>query len=116
MGFNYNITGSASTAIASQAAMDGGDGGWAVLYGNNPVTNNSLTFAIDEDQVADAERSHTTEQVGYIVFGDPSQLVPRLSITESSATKPEGDTGGTAFTFTVTRSGWPLPPSSCKCG
>ena len=26
------------TAISSQAAMDGGDGGWAVLYGSVPVT------------------------------------------------------------------------------
>jgi hypothetical protein len=57
-----------STAILSQAAMDGGDGGWAVLYGTNPVTSDWLYLAIEEDWVWDSERRHTTEQVGYIVF------------------------------------------------
>lgn len=57
-----------STAILSQAAMDGGDGSWAVLYGTNPVTPNWLYLAIEEDWVWDSERNHTTEQVGYIVF------------------------------------------------
>jgi len=27
-------------------------------------------LAVDEDQANDSERSHTTEQVGYIVFDD----------------------------------------------
>ena len=58
-----------SGAIATQAAMDDGDGGWAILYGDNPVTNNSLNLAIEEDWYRDAERRHETEQVGYIVFG-----------------------------------------------
>ncbi len=57
-----------STAILSQAAMDGGDGGWAVLYGPSPVTYSSLKLAIEEDMAWDSERRHTTEQVGYIVF------------------------------------------------
>jgi hypothetical protein len=57
------------TAIATQAAMDGGDGGWAILYGDNPVTRTSLNLAIEEDWYWDSERKHTNEQVGYIVFG-----------------------------------------------
>lgn len=57
-----------STAILSQAAMDGGDGGWAVLYGSNPVTGSSLNLAIEEDMAWDSERKHTSEQAGYIVF------------------------------------------------
>ena len=68
--FTYNLTGlaSASTAIVSQAAMDGGNGGWAVLYGMNPVSENALHLAIDEDWYLDSERFHTTEQVNYMVF------------------------------------------------
>ena len=58
-----------STAIAIQAAMDGGDGGWAILYGDNPVTHTTLNLAIEEDWYWDSERKHTNEQVGYIVFG-----------------------------------------------
>ena len=68
--FSYVLTGlsSASVAIASPAGMDGGNGGWPVLYGSNGITASSLSLAFDEDQAKDAERRHTTEQVAYIVF------------------------------------------------
>ena len=57
-----------SVAVVSSAGMDGGDGGWPVLYGQNPVTPLNLNLAIDEDQLKDTERSHTTEQVSYAIF------------------------------------------------
>ena len=68
--YSYALSGllSASVAIVSSAGMDGGDGGWPVLYGQNPVTASNLNLAIDEDQLKDTERSHTTEQVGYAIF------------------------------------------------
>jgi len=68
--YTYSLAGlsSASVAIVAQAAMDGGNGGWALLYGGSPVSATSLKLAIDEDQAKDSERKHTTEQVGYIVF------------------------------------------------
>ena len=68
--YNYTLSGlsTASVAVISQAAMDGGNGGWAYLYGSSPVSSTTLQLAIDEDQVNDSERNHTTEQVGYIVF------------------------------------------------
>jgi hypothetical protein len=50
--------------VAVQAGMDGGDGGWAVVTDHS----DSVSMAIDEDQVADAERSHTTEYVSYAAF------------------------------------------------
>ena len=56
------------TAVASLAGMDGGNGGWAVLYGDIPLSADRLELAVDEDQLRDNERRHTTEQVGYIVF------------------------------------------------
>ena len=58
--------------MASVAGMDGVDGGWPVLYGPMPVTATMLQLAIDEDQLNDTERMHTTEQVAYLVFGSPS--------------------------------------------
>jgi hypothetical protein len=58
-----------SAAIATQAAMDGGDGGWAILYGDSPVTETTLNLAIEEDWYWDSERKHTHEQVGYLVLG-----------------------------------------------
>lgn len=67
--YTYALSGltSASAAIASQAAMDDTNGGWAILYGVGPVTSTSLRLAIDEDAF-DTERSHSTEQVAYLVF------------------------------------------------
>jgi len=80
-------------AIASQSAMDGGNGGWAILYGDNPLSVDVLSLAIDEDQSGDSERAHTTEQVGYVVFeqsGEPPQLY-----LPSPASQPDPVNGAT---------------------
>jgi hypothetical protein len=54
----------------TRSYMDGGNGGWPILYGSTPVTSSNLMLAFDEDQERDSERSHTTEQVAYIIFGN----------------------------------------------
>jgi len=66
---NYNqaFSNPPPVAIVSQVAMDGNDGGWAVLSGTQ--TSSALSLVIDEDQIAGDERRHTTEQVAYIAFG-----------------------------------------------
>jgi len=69
--YGLNLGFTPSTAIVSQAGMDGDDGGWAVLYGENFVTATGLRLAIEEDWYWDSERSHTTEQVAYMVIGNP---------------------------------------------
>jgi hypothetical protein len=48
--------------------MDGGNGGWAILYGSDPLTASQVSLAIEEDWYRDSERRHSTEQVGYIIF------------------------------------------------
>ena len=65
--YNYTLPRSYSFATATISAMDGGDGGWAVLYGATPVSN-QIQLAIDEDTVGDPDRNHTTEQVAYWVM------------------------------------------------
>ncbi len=67
--YNYPLSGlaSASTAILGQAAMDGRHGSWAVLWPNS-LSATGMGLVVDEDWYLDSERSHTTEQVGYIVF------------------------------------------------
>jgi hypothetical protein len=57
-----------SVRVVTMAAMDGGNGGWAYVYGATGASTTTLYLAIDEDQVGDSERNHTTEQVGYLVF------------------------------------------------
>lgn len=59
-----NVTG----ALLSPGGMDGGDGGWPVLYGSTPINTNALEVAFDEDQLGDSERAHTTEQLGFIAI------------------------------------------------
>ena len=54
--------------IVTMAAMDGGNGGWAYLYGAAPLSAASMDLVIDEDTINDAERNHTPEQVFYLVF------------------------------------------------
>ena len=68
--YSYSLSGlsSASTAVVTMAAMDGGNGGWAILYGDGAVSPTSLKLAVEEDTAKDTERKHTPEQVGYIVF------------------------------------------------
>jgi hypothetical protein len=53
-------------AVLSQAAMDDSDGSWAVLT-LNPTTT-AVGVSVDEDQLADKERTHSTEEVNYAVF------------------------------------------------
>jgi len=68
---SYNFSSAFSStpafAIASQSAMDGNNGGWAYLRGAAALSSSSITLAIDEDQIRDSERAHTTEQVAYFV-------------------------------------------------
>jgi hypothetical protein len=67
---NYSISGltGATAAVIGVAAMDGGNGGWPILYGANPVSATNLALSYDEDQAKDSERAHTTEQVAYLVI------------------------------------------------
>lgn len=72
--YNYSVSGlsSSEAAIVSAAAMDGNDGGWPLLYGASSVSSSNLSVAFDEDQISNSERSHTTEQVAYMVLGTPA--------------------------------------------
>ena len=79
--YSYQITGlpDVSTAIVSLAGMDGVNGGWAYLYGSDPLTTSSLALAVDEDQLRDSERSHSDEQVAYLIFGPAAANAPPLA-------------------------------------
>jgi hypothetical protein len=62
------VTGvAAAQAVLSAAGVDGADGYWPVLYGGAPLGADRLLVAAEEDKMRDAERSHTTEQVGWLV-------------------------------------------------
>ena len=69
--FNTPFAGSPSIALGTVAGMDGFNGGWAQVHGATMATTTSLFLSVDEDQILDAERAHTNEQVGYFVLAGP---------------------------------------------
>lgn len=77
-GASYSLSRHYDLGVATLNAMDGGDGGWAVLYGNDPLKNSNMYLAIDEDELGTAsnepERRHTDEQVAYWVFTEDPGL------------------------------------------
>jgi len=74
--FSYGVSGDFETAVLTQAAEDGGNGGWAVLYGSDPLPANSVRLAIDEETVeGDTSRGHTTEEVYYSAFASNQAAV-----------------------------------------
>jgi uncharacterized repeat protein (TIGR01451 family) len=90
----YAISKTYKHGIAVISAMDGGDGGWAVLLGATPLASSAIRPGIDEDK----DRSHTTEQVAYWVF-DPVDVADLgVTINDGSATY----TPGTSSVYSVT--------------
>ncbi len=69
--FNTPFATAPAVVTVQMAAVDGNNGGWAQVHGATVATTTSLFLSIDEDQVGDTERSHTTEQVAYAAFAGP---------------------------------------------
>ncbi len=82
--FSQSFSTSPAFAVLSQAGMDGGNGGWAYLFGSSPLSASQIAPAIDEDTLRDSERSHISEQVAYVVF--EQQIVYPTTSTASSTT------------------------------
>ena len=57
-----------AVAVTTMAGMDGNNGGWSQTHGTTAASATTLYLSIDEDQIGDTERNHTSEQVGYVVF------------------------------------------------
>ena len=84
--YNYSLAANAEAAVLSSAGMDGANGGWPVLHDSTVFPTNQIGLAIDEDQINDSERSHTTEEVAYVglmaapddpLAADPVVTTPR---------------------------------------
>ena len=102
-GTSYTLSSTYRHGIASQNAMDGGDGGWAVLFGASPLASNQIDVAIDEDTIADGERAHTTEQVAYWTLEPVTVTDLAVTIDDGSATYAPGST--LIYTIVVTNNG-----------
>lgn len=116
--FTYGLSDNFDIGVASQSAENGGQGGWAVLYGSDPLPPNSIVLAIDEEVVAgDKTRGHISENVGYWVFKDnqsvklnSSKSVFMASTSISSYSIPGSDI---LYTIDVANTGSkPVDPNS----
>ena len=75
--YTYSINGlsNANSVVLSSAGMDGRDGAWPILQGPTPISGSTITLAMDEDQLRDGERRHTTEQVAYFAVSAPASTL-----------------------------------------
>jgi hypothetical protein len=63
--FSQSFDSTPSVVLGNQLEMDGGDGGWCIAH---TITQNQAGLMIDEDQVSDNDRSHTTETCSFLAF------------------------------------------------
>jgi predicted Zn-dependent protease len=75
-GYSYALSGFANVegVAVSSAGQDATEGAWAVLATGAPLTTTSLKTWAMEDNIPDSERTHTTDQVCYIVIGTGAAL------------------------------------------
>lgn len=85
--YQYSVSGNFEIGVATMAAENGGNGGWAVLYGNDPLPNNAINLAVEEETVAgDTSRRHIDEELYYGVFRN--NQTANLDVTKSTAVSP----------------------------
>jgi flagellin-like protein len=63
--FSQSFNNVPTVVLASHQEADGSDGGWVVVH---TITQTQAGLMIDEDQVSDSERSHTSETCGFFAF------------------------------------------------
>ena len=80
--FNYNNSYSSQPLLLGfMLQMNGGNGGWSVTCNNSQT---QASFHIEEDQVNDLERNHTTERIGFIAFENDFSYTSTGGAVESS--------------------------------
>ncbi|MEL7480333.1 MAG: hypothetical protein AAGJ29_02115 [Pseudomonadota bacterium] len=93
-GASYSVSGDFEVGVATLAGENGGQGGWVVLFGADPLPNNQVRLAIDEEVVAgDASRTHINEIVDYWLFRDAN--LPSLTLTKTALQSNFAEAGQT---------------------
>lgn len=89
--------------VASQNGENGGDGGWAVLFGVSPLASSAIDLAIDEDEIDDSERRHANEEVAYWLFEPTNVAELEVTLDDGSVNYTPGST--VVYTAVVTNNG-----------
>ncbi|MFA6130876.1 MAG: hypothetical protein WC730_01275 [Patescibacteria group bacterium] len=90
--YSYTYT-AAPKVLGFQQTMNDPNGGWAVVCSNSTAQPG---FHIEEDSVLDAERSHGTEQIGFLAFSTGT----RYSSVGGSLYPLYGELTSSAFNLT----------------
>ncbi|MEL6569482.1 MAG: hypothetical protein AAFQ22_13780 [Pseudomonadota bacterium] len=95
--YSNNVVGDFDLGVASMAGENGGDGGWFVFFGSDPLPNGQVRGGIDEETVAlDTSRTHIDEEAFYWLFDDNNQ--PELTLDKTAPTTVF-DRAGETITF-----------------
>jgi len=90
--YTYGLSRHHTIAVLNQAGEDGGNGSWAVLYGNDPLAGNSMDLAVDEEIAErDTSRNHTREPVFYWAFAAAELTLRKNLINDSGGTATLAD-------------------------
>lgn len=103
--FSYSVSGDFDIGILASAGEDGGQGGWSILFGSDPLPSGQINWAIDEETVAgDTSRTHTSENVGYWVFDNNQNptLAGEKTIANFSGSISEYSIPGSDVIYTIT--------------
>ena len=91
--FAYAFTSGFATApqlaVVTMAGVNGPNGAWAQTHGPSYATPTTLYLSTDEDQTGDAERDHTAEQVGYLVFGSAADNEAPMAVADAASTSED---------------------------
>ncbi|MEL7451988.1 MAG: hypothetical protein AAGJ50_01255 [Pseudomonadota bacterium] len=88
----YTVGGDFEVGVATLAGENGGQGGWAVLIGADPLPANQLFLAVEEEVFAgDMSRGHVNETVDYWIFRDDN--APALSLTKTPSATTFAEAG-----------------------
>ncbi len=97
-GYSYPAARHHTMAVLSQAAEDGGNGSWAVLYGSTPLTSGAIGLVVDEEVfTGDTSRNHTREPIYYWAFAGAELTLVKDLINDDGGTAVLSD-----FTLSAT--------------
>ncbi len=95
---SYALSTDHTMAVLTQGGEDGGNGSWAVLFGDDSLPNGSVTLQVDEEVFAgDTTRRHTTEPVYYWAFAAAEITLEKVVINDDG-----GVALNTDFTLSAT--------------
>ncbi len=103
--FSYSVSGDFEIGVLASQGEDGGQGGWSILFGSDPLPSGQINWAIDEETVAgDTSRTHTTENVGYWVFDNNQSptLTGEKTLANFSGSISEYSIPGSDVIYTIT--------------